>query len=828
MIIRRIYNKNMRKRSHLRKGVLVLAAVLIFTAAGSGLLLMEKTMPAYAAPASVEAASEPLASDEEGTGALEEGTDRKEETSGEEDASEGQAEEGESGPSEEKGGESSDEPESKEDPQTVDPDEDPSEDQGILVPFGNDAGAEPETGRIWFYNMAGGDRMNSEFILIQTGGYWGLIDSGNRYENTIIDSDGTSYKVPQSEALSDQRPGGNGRDAAEYLIGHLGVTHLDFILSTHAHSDHIGGVPEIAQLKYSDPEDPEKPYKYLIDENTLYLDKAYYHISDLNDDQGEAADGKSWHNQAFVYQAEEAVRQKGGTVLDISGGVRTSQQRQSPKALSELVTQLSGFSFLSDVQYEKGSLYNYFDDSLSFRFGNLSFSLYNLFSFSDALDENANSIVTVISDGSSEVFLGGDINADHRVEQQVAKAVAEDFGTIRFVKASHHGLDGSNTREVFDLFQPEMMLAASTYSDLSAPRKNGSYVSAISYAREKYGTRFYELGAADRFLVLEFGGKKGLELKQFNAEKGYFKADDCEYLFAPTDGFSPWYQEYLSAEDIDLYYFKDGKISVGWTTAGTKTYYFDENGIMKKGWLKPDQEHWYYLNADGEMQTGWTEVDGLTYYFAADGAMQKGWIREQGNWYYLEPTQGRRWTGWFYEGGSWYYMDPDSGAMSTGWTKAENEWYYMNTSGQLQTGWIRIGNSWFFFRPGGAMAEGWLYEGGNWYYMEPDSGIMRTGWVKEDETWYYLNTSGALQYGWLNSGGLWYYLGNGGAMTRGWLFSGGSWYYMDPEAGFMHTGWAKDKETWYYLDLSGVLKTGTQTIDGIVYELDPATGAWKE
>lgn len=70
------------------------------------------------------------------------------------------------------------------------------------------------------------------------------------------------------------------------------------------------------------------------------------------------------------------------------------------------------------------------------------------------------------------------------------------------------------------------------------------------------------------------------------------------------------------------------------------TYYFDENGYLRKGWITLNNDS-YYLDENGAMFTGWKNVNGSWYYLNYDGKMKKGWIRDtDGNYYYLNESTG--------------------------------------------------------------------------------------------------------------------------------------------------------------------------------------------
>lgn len=73
---------------------------------------------------------------------------------------------------------------------------------------------------------------SSDAFLIESNGTYGLIDSADPY------NDGTSFSS-SSRQYSVQH-------VIDYL-DQLGVKYLDYIVATHSHSDHIGGMPAIAK-----------------------------------------------------------------------------------------------------------------------------------------------------------------------------------------------------------------------------------------------------------------------------------------------------------------------------------------------------------------------------------------------------------------------------------------------------------------------------------------------------------------------------------------------------------------------------------------------------
>ena len=658
-------------------------------------------------------------------------------------------------------------------------------DQGILHPGTSPFGS---GNRIWFLNVSGGS-FNSDMILVESDGHFGLIDAGNRYDDHILDQDGTEYYVPwvyedgTYAYLSCQAEGRNGRDAAIYIVETLGVTHLDFIITSHSHSDHIGGIPEIAALLVED----ETGVHGLIDERTIYLKKQFHHISALQDDLGEETREDSWHSQAFEYQAERSVEECGGVVLDVSKGLTTSDESQPELDYSDVLDAINASSVVDPVdsddvpdtnenntnenntnenntsenntnenhadnakaQYDQGDPDNWFDDSLEFLFGNLLIRLYNLFDVQGARDDNVNSLAVVISDGFHQLFTAGDLNVDYGVQQKVAEAVYEDCGTMDVIKASDHGSAHAFSKEHLDLLQPEIVITPASRTKPTNVLPTGSYSAGLYYAGENYGTISYEVGASDRAIVVELldDGVAARQLTGEAEQAQLVSADGCITNILKRSGWVEWTEACLTkngSNEVNYYYFVDNQPVTGWWDIDEARYYFDEDGFMYRGWLTKDGKT-YFLQASGIMRTGWMRQGESVYYFdPEDGASVTGWIESSGKTYYLLDSQ--KWlTGFHMIDGEGYYFR-DNGVMHTGWMKTEDGYRYFDEEGHMQSEWLVLDGHTYYL-PNGIMVTGWQeLPDGEVYYFDPN-GVMVTGWQTLYGSVYFFDAEGRMQTG---------------------------------------------------------------------------------
>ena len=137
----------------------------------------------------------------------------------------------------------------------------------------------------------------ADSILIETNGKYGLIDSSNPYkyiENEVehVDIDESIGEVNQWV----ENPDHSVQAVLNYL-DFLKIEKLDFILGTHAHSDHIGGIPAIA-------------YKY-VNEKTKYYYRKY---RTTKEDTSQV----DWANYKYYLAAIHSMEKKNAELIDVT------------------------------------------------------------------------------------------------------------------------------------------------------------------------------------------------------------------------------------------------------------------------------------------------------------------------------------------------------------------------------------------------------------------------------------------------------------------------------------------------------------------------------
>lgn len=117
-----------------------------------------------------------------------------------------------------------------------------------------------------------------------------------------------------------------------------------------------------------------------------------------------------------------------------------------------------------------------------------------------------------------------------------------------------------------------------------------------------------------------------------------------------------------------------------WKETDSGKMYLDDDGTAVKGVREIDGET-YYFNNKGLMKTGWlNDKKGNKFYFGSDGAMKTGWLKTKAGKYYLSKN-GAAVKGVKKIGGSYYCFD-DEGLMQTGWQESDGNSFYYEASGK--------------------------------------------------------------------------------------------------------------------------------------------------
>lgn len=526
---------------------------------------------------------------------------------------------------------------------------------------------------------------DSDSILVESNGLYGLIDTGH--------PSATSAANAYSDLSSTIN---NGLKVVKYLLS-VGVKHLSFLMTTHNHSDHIGGVADIADSLNADSE-------YFIDDSTVYIYKEYTAI------KNEEETGKYLYEQAI-----SAMQRRNAVLLNTKS--------PSQEALEALHAQ---------VNYDASDAIG---DNISFDLGDFAFQIFNLYTVSTE-NENLNSLVTAISKGEQTAVLMADITTGSGTEKPLVKKIADTYNHVDVYKAGHHGYFSTGYFAITK-YNPQTIVLTTGNTSEEPPESGNTY---FEYYAVTHGIPLYRTSQANTALVAVFGDS-AVTFETYNY-RGILGISPIRWNPKFTQGWHVWKDSNGSMKWV--YIDSTGKALTGWQNISGNWYYMNEDGLTQIGWLDVSGNR-YYMDSKGVMTKGLRTIDGKVYYFGSNGRMQTGWLTVGGKQYIFQKD-GAAYTGWYKSKKKWNYYGANGAKAINSWQYIDGHWYRFNSSGNMLTGKQKISGKWYYFNSNGMMYTGWKKSGGKWYYYK-SNGVMATGWQTIDRKTYYFKSSGKMVTG---------------------------------------------------------------------------------
>ena len=522
---------------------------------------------------------------------------------------------------------------------------------GIFSPMNPVQAQEGNGNKIHFINVSP-TNLGSDAILLESNGHYAMIDTGEDYD--FPDDSDSRYPYREGDN-TDYR-----NVMTERVMRHLknvGVETLDFILITHAHSDHIGNADELMET---------------FNVNKVYMKR--YSDSRITDKD------RFWDSQYDYDKVLAVANQKGIPVIqDIS-------KEQAHFSLGDMNIQLFNY----ENKYTNGQL-------------------------TPVVDDNSNSIISVITVNGKKIFTAGDLNnLDYRNEDYYGPII----GKVDMMKFNHHfEAEFSNTPNLLQNLQPSIVVQTSS----SNPSKNNQLATDVINQLKSYGAELIKASSAV------------YDATVFDIRTDGFKNISTQYPRIPSFT-AKWYME----DDVWKYQYASGEHAIGWSEIAGRYYFFKGNGAMLESQWKKWRGRWFYLQDSGEMTTKWKFINDSWYFFNIYGQMETGWASSNGQWYYLSKD-GDMQKGWKWIDKAWYYF-AESGEMKTGWVKDQDNWYYLDSDGKMKTGELQLDKQKYVLANDGHMLTGW---NGNYYYRTSGERAKEV-WTEIDGKWYYFKANGEL------------------------------------------------------------------------------------
>lgn len=519
-----------------------------------------------------------------------------------------------------------------------------AENVGALIYIDNQKEVNPMR-RIHFINVGNGDA-----ILIENDGHFAMVDVGEDTNSP----DGSDPRYPLRPGITINE--GYEEKVINYLKK-VGVQKLDFVIGTHAHSDHIGSMPNIL-----DAFPVEKLYAKVYDDK---------YISD---------ESRLWDNQ-YVYD------------------------RMIESAHKNKVPLVHEF----DEQNTKFDFYGMYMEIL-----NWEDKLDNNGTKKLIADENEEALGLKITYGNQKIFLASDIQNTNGDEDRLSPVI----GKVDLLKIGHHGVGNESSKNFLSALSPRQVINSGVFSSFSPCKLQAlGDIGAVVYMTDSFEEAivaevsdteikivnseqlqynapegawyYYENGVkvknAFKSIHFHFSFEKYYFLEDGKAQKGFFEVNNNKYY---ADNNCVIRRGWIFVDGL-WYYTNDSTaiMQIGLITIGSDQYYLDDNGVMQTGFKEIDNKKYYFDLSSGAMKKGIYEIEGKNYYFDKDtGEMKTGIIEFNGSKYYLDNETSTLQSGFIKIDNNIYYFSPEDFSMQIGWISINDKTYYAGNDGVLKLG----------------------------------------------------------------------------------------------------------------------------------------------
>lgn len=371
----------------------------------------------------------------------------------------------------------------------------------------------------------------SDAIIIESNGHYGLVDSSNPY------NDGTAYSVSSSN------------DSVNHVVNYLnslGVKYLDFVVGTHSHSDHIGGMRVIASK--------------FVNSKTTYYYRTY--TGTLEDTT------TNWDNAGYYNRAITAMKNAGANLQEVTGKTPT-------------IT-LGDFSI---------------------KLMNTGTARSNEMSGGKVSGENKNAIVQYITyKGKHKTLLAADMEKEDEMD------IANAIGSVVVLKIGHHSSSTSSTASFISKLSPKVAVITnsapqSTFTSVGNQIQNlGGKVYVTGKATDavvvEYKDSTYSVSPSSAQYSFSGSAQSSGEWKYVDG-KGWMLYKDGKYVY------NDWYQD---ANGVWYYMNSNGVCVTGWqelTWNGSKNwYYFKDNCAMVSNTCMTISGEKFCFNSSGQCTSG--------------------------------------------------------------------------------------------------------------------------------------------------------------------------------------------------------------------------------
>lgn len=409
----------------------------------------------------------------------------------------------------------------------------------------------------------------SDAIILESNGHFAMIDTGEDFSYP----DGSNQKYPDRKEITKDR----SKITEDRLLAHikeLDIKKFDFVLITHAHSDHIGGAYDILK--------------------TIPTEKLY--IKKYSDDRISDKD-RLWDNLYGYDRALAAAKETGTQIIqDIS------------------------------------------DADSKFKLGNISIKLFNYKNEYDedgnlkkVYDDNLNSILSLLTINNTKIFLGGDLeNTDIGKEDLYAPLI----GKVDVMKFNHHvETTKLNTKNFVDTLNPKYIIktAVQPIEENYKNYLNSKNIKILNAGIRDKAALVFEfdngkiIDVSKEFSYYGFYYDNNLlKFKDWNGEfpkEGWYQHNDSWFYFKENGIVSTKWQQIGKTW---FYFNNNGELEEGLINDNNQYYYIDVNNGMLTNTFKGIDNKTIFLKSNGQMaKNEWENFK----HFENNGSLSKNkWI----------------------------------------------------------------------------------------------------------------------------------------------------------------------------------------------------------
>ena len=414
---------------------------------------------------------------------------------------------------------------------------------------------------------------SADSIIIESNGHFGLVDSSKPYKDIKNEVE----HVQINETIGEKNHWSTDPDksvqAVINYLNYLKVDKLDFIISTHSHNDHIGGIPAIAY--------------YFVNENTKYYYKEYRKTyDDINNIE--------LANYKYFLAATHSMQKKGAQMIDVTS------------------------------------------KNIQFNLGDLHFELLNTdIDPQEELNygENQHSIVTLINFRNTKILLASDMLAkdDKKLKDYIGKIDVLKLAHHGKSESSYDFLKVTQPNNVIISNKKIPAYANQLINYLKYSLNSKIYLTEyISKSSESIANSSIILQLKKEGIEYKFINT-GKEVEPDYSLEGWFSWCDKKTYIKSGITVKQWQNLEWSGGKDWFYFNQDGIMLVNWQelemSGEMHWFYFDKiNGNMLTGFQQLEWTggiNWFYFYpSTGYMaQNCCIEIEGKNYCFDENGCL---------------------------------------------------------------------------------------------------------------------------------------------------------------------------------------------------------------